>query len=281
MHERTPLPNWAGLATLDDDAIPLFSSALLIARDEYPDLDPAVYESLIAAHTAALRPRVDAAAHWPLKMMVVNRYLFEEQGYAGNHETYDDPRNSYLNEVCERRLGIPLSLGLVQMEVARRLGLHLDGVSFPGHFLVRLPVDDGVLVMDPFNRGRPLDVDELRERALAHLDGAELDDQVLQQILHPASNRAILVRMLRNLHAVYVKAGDWERALRCIDRVLCLLPDNADALRDRGLCYFRMRHLRGARDDLTRYLQARPGAGDAQRVRELLIVASGDRSRLH
>lgn len=281
MHERIPLPSWAGLATLDDRAIPLFHGALLIARDEYPDLDPGAYEQLVASHAAALRPQVDAAAYWPLKMMAINRYLFEEQGYTGDLETYDDPRNSYLNEVCERRLGIPLSLGLLQMEVARRLGLHLDGVSFPGHFLVRLPVDGGVLVMDPFNRGRPLDVDELRERALAHLDGAELDDHVLQQILHPASHRAILVRMLRNLYAVYVKAGDWERALRCIDRVLCLLPDNADALRDRGLCYFRMRHLRGAREDLSRYLQARPGAGDAERVRELLIVASGERSRLH
>ncbi|QCO67135.2 tetratricopeptide repeat protein [Luteimonas yindakuii] len=281
MHERTSLPSWSGLATLDDDAIPLFSSALLIARDEYPRLDHAVYEQLIEAHTRALRPRVDSAAHWPLKMMAINRYLFDEQGYAGNHEAYHDPRNSYLNEVCERRLGIPLSLGLLQMEVARRLGLGLDGVSFPGHFLVRLPVDGGVLVMDPFNRGRPLDVDELRERALAHLDGRDLDDQVLHQILHPASNRAILVRMLRNLYAVYVQRADWDRALRCVDRVLCLLPDDADALRDRGLCYFRLRHLRGARDDLARYLQARPGAGDAERVRELLIVASGERSRLH
>src|SRR5690606_39728457 len=124
-------------------------------------------------------------------------------GYTGNHDEYYDPRNSYLNEVFDRRLGNPISLAMVQMEVTRRLGLPLDGVSFPGHFLVRLPVDDGVLVMDSFNRGRPLDEDELRERAQAHLGGRAPDDEVLSWILNPASIRAILVRVLRNLHAVY------------------------------------------------------------------------------
>lgn len=275
------LPAWNGLAALDDTAVPLFATALLIARDEYPDLDPAVYDALVEAHVRALRPRVEAAAYAPMKMLEINRYLFEEQGYAGNHEAYYDPRNSYLNEVCERRLGIPISLALVQMEVSRRLDVPLDGVSFPGHFLVRLPVEGGVLVMDPFNRGRPLDVDELRERAIPHLDGSPMDDQVLQQILHPASHRAILVRMLRNLHGLYVEAEDWERAMRCADRILRLAPDRAEALRDRGLCYLRLGHLAGARQDLGRYLLMQPDADDARRVREALIVASSDAGRLH
>src|SRR3546814_11735804 len=96
-------------------------------------------------------------------MQAINRHLFEDLGYAGDHDQYYDPRNSYLNEVFERRRVNPISLAMVQMEVARRLGVPLDGVSFPGHFLVRLPVDDGVLVMDPFNRGRPLDVDRSEE----------------------------------------------------------------------------------------------------------------------
>ena len=112
-------------------------------------------------------------------MQAINRHLFEELGYAGNHDEYYDPRNSYLNEVFERRLGNPISLAMVQMEVARRLGVPLDGVSFPGHFLVRLPIDDGVLVMDPFNRGRPLDEDELRQRARPHLGGEMPDDEAL------------------------------------------------------------------------------------------------------
>jgi regulator of sirC expression with transglutaminase-like and TPR domain len=275
MRARLPLPDWNSLGTLDDAALPLLGTALLIARDEYPQLDPDLYDSLLHGHAAGMRAEIDAIDHWALKMQAINRHLFEELGYAGNHEAYYDPRNSYLNEVFERRLGNPISLALVQMEVARRLGVPLDGVSFPGHFLVRLPVDDGVLVMDPFNRGRPLDVDELRDRARPHLGGDAPDDEVLSQILHPASNRAILARMLRNLHGVYADAEDWERATRCADRVLSLLPNDADALRDRGMGYLQLGHRGGARADLSRYLQLNPRAGDAMRVRARLVELGG------
>jgi regulator of sirC expression with transglutaminase-like and TPR domain len=271
MPPRIELPDWDALADRDDDGLPLFGTALLIARDEYPGIDPARYDAEIQAHADALRGRVEAIAPLPLKMAAVNEYLFEELGYSGNHQEYYDPRNSYLNEVVERRLGNPISLAVVQMEVARRLGLPLDGVSFPGHFLVRLPVGEGVLVMDPFNRGRPLDEDELRERARPHLGGEPPDDEALYQILHPASHRAMLMRMLRNLHGAYADGGDWERAVRCADRILRLSPDNAEALRDRGLGYAKLGHLRGARADLGRYLQLYPRAADAGTLRERLV----------
>ncbi len=279
MRKPFALPDWNSLARLDDQALPLLGSALLIARDEYPDLDPDLYDTLVQAHTAHLRGEIDALAHWPLKMQAINRLLFEELGYAGNHDEYYDPRNSYLNEVFDRRLGNPISLALVQMEVARRLGVPLDGVSFPGHFLVRLPVDDGVLVMDPFNRGRPLDVDELRQRARPHLGGDVPDDDALQQILHPASHRAILMRVLRNLHGVYSDDADWERAVRCADRILKLAPDDPDALRDRGIGYLELGHGHGARRDLGAYLQRKPRAADATSVRELLIELGGAGAR--
>jgi regulator of sirC expression with transglutaminase-like and TPR domain len=269
------LPDWASLARLDDESVPLLGTALLIARDEYPDLDPDLYDTLLQSHTGHLRQEIDAIERWPLKMQAINRHLFEELGYAGNHDEYYDPRNSYINEVFERRLGNPISLAMVQMEVARRLGVPLDGVSFPGHFLVRLPVDDGVLVMDPFNRGRPLDADELRQRASPHLGGDFPDDEALHQILNPASNRAILMRVLRNLHGVYSESGDWERAVRCADRILKLSPDNPDALRDRGLGYLELGHRHGAQHDLGRYLQRNPRAPDAASVRESLIELGG------
>lgn len=277
MRKPFAVPDWNSLARLDDESLPLLGTALLIARDEYPDLDPDLYDTLLQAHTAHLRDEVEALEHWPLKMQAINRLLFEELGYAGNHDEYYDPRNSYLNEVFERRLGNPISLALVQMEVARRLGVPLDGVSFPGHFLVRLPVDDGVLVMDPFNRGRPLDVDELRQRARPHLGGDAPDDDALHHILNPASHRAILMRMLRNLHGVYSEGADWERALRCADRILKLSPDDPDALRDRGLGYLQLGHRHGARHDLGHYLQRNPRAADAASVREQLIgLGAGD-----
>lgn len=281
MQADITLPRWSSLAALDDAEVPLLGTALLIARDEYPDLDPRHYEAMVAQHVEQLRPRLDAIEQWPMRMMAINRYLFDELGYAGNHDEYYDPRNSYLNEVFERRLGIPISLALVQIEVARRLDMPLDGVSFPGHFLVRLPVEDGMLVMDPFNRGRPLDVDELRERAQPHLAGASIDDQALRDILNPASHRSILVRMLRNLQAVYAEREDWARAVRSADRILKLVPDNPEALRDRGRGYLQLEHMHGARADLGRYLMLNPEADDAQTVRESLVEASSGSALLN
>ena len=273
------LPDWNSLATLEGDTLPLFGTALLIARDEYPQLDPDLYDTLLQSHAEHLRGEIEAIDAWPMKMQVINRHLFEELGYKGNHDEYYDPRNSYLNEVFDRRLGNPVSLAMVQMEVARRLGVPLDGVSFPGHFLVRLPIDDGVLVMDPFNRGRPLDEDELRQRARPHLGGEMPDDEALYQILNPASHRAILMRMLRNLHGVYTERDDWERAVRSADRILKLSPDNSDALRDRGLGYLRLGHRHGARHDLARYLQLNPDSADAGPLRERLVEMSSGAPR--
>lgn len=271
MSPRTPLlPDWHALPRLDDEAVPLFASALLIARDEYPDLDPRGCEAVIDAHVASLRADVDALHSGPLKMQAINARLFDELGYAGNHDEYYDPRNSYLNEVLERRLGNPITLAVVQLEVTRRLGIPLDGVSFPGHFLVRLPVDDGILVMDPFNRGRPLDEDELRQRARPHF-GEDVPDDALMQILRPAPTRAILLRMLRNLHGVYVEQGDWARAVRCADRMLHVMPAHDEALRDRGVGYAELGHVAGARRDLGQYLARAPEAGDAEEVRERLM----------
>lgn len=275
MRQTLALPDWNALASLQDPAVPLLGTALLIARDEYPQLDADLYDTLLESHAEHLRAQIGEIDAWPLKMQAINRHLFEEVGYAGDHEQYYDPRNSYLNEVFERRLGNPISLALVQMEVARRLGVPLDGISFPGHFLVRLPMDDGVLVMDPFNRGRPLDLDELRERAKPHLGGDVPDDEAMGHILSPASHRGMLMRMLRNLHGVYAEAGDWERAVRSADRVLKLSPANADALRDRGLGYLKLGHAHGARQDLGRYLQLKPEAADASVLREHLVELGG------
>ena len=276
------LPDWNALATMDDAGLPLFGTALLIARDEYPQLDPGLYDRLVQDHAAHLRDEIDAIEPAPLKMHAINRHLFEELGYAGNTTEYYDPRNSYLNEVFERRLGNPLTLALVQIEVARRLGVPLVGVSFPGHFLVRLPVgDDGVLVMDPFNRGRPLDVDELRDRARPHLGGSPPDDNALTRILDPASDRAMLVRLLRNLHGVYTEQDDWPRAARSADRILQLQPDHPEALRDRALAYLKMGHRHGARQDLERYLRRNPDAPERATLRERLVELNREPARPH
>ena len=213
-------------------------------------------------------------------MQAINRHLFEELGYAATTTQYYDPRNSYLNEVFERRLGNPISLAMVQIEVARRLGVPLDGVSFPGHFLVRLPVDDGMLVMDPFNRGRPLDEDELRQRARPHLGGEAPDDEALlpdpQSRLAPRDPDADAAQPAWR---VYSDNDDWERAARSSDRILKLAPDNAEALRDRGLGYLKLGHRQARAQDLARYLQLHPEAPDAGSLRERLVDLSSAPAR--
>ena len=281
MEPRSALPDWNALAGLGDDELPLLDTALLIARDEYPDLDAAGITAQVDTYAEALRPRLAGDIDLPARLTAINRYLFEEVGFAGNVDQYDDPRNSYLNQVVDRKLGIPISLAVVQMEVTRRLGMPLDGISFPGHFLVRLPVDDGILVLDPYNKGRPVSADELRERASPHLGGQAPDDQQLLQILAPATHRMILMRMLRNLKGLYVESGDWERVARSADRLLKLSPDTAEAVRDRGLAYRELGHAKGAREDLARYLQLLPEADDADAVRVALIELGAGSIRLN
>jgi regulator of sirC expression with transglutaminase-like and TPR domain len=271
MSTHAALPDWNTLATLGDDELPLLGTALLIARDEYPDLDPAGYHAQVQTYAEALRPQLDRDIDLPARLTAINRYLFDEVGFAGNNVQYDDPRNSYLNQVVDRKLGIPISLAVIQIEVTRRLGMPLDGISFPGHFLVRLPVDDGILVLDPYNKGRPVSAEELRERASPHLGGQAPDDQQLLQILAPATHRMILMRMLRNLKGLYLEQGDWERVARSADRLLKLSPDTAEALRDRGLAYRELGYAKGAREDLARYLQLLPEADDLEAVRSTLI----------
>jgi len=280
---KTPrtLPDWSELAALDDDALPLLDTALLIASDEYPRLDPGPYRQALDDYAKAVRNELGQQADATARLVALNRVLFEELGYAGNHDDYDDPGNSYLNVVLDRRLGIPLSLGMVQIEVARRLDLRLDGVSFPGHFLVRMPLPGGIVVVDPFNKGRPVATSELRERARPYLDDTDPDDEQLLAILSPASHRAILTRMLRNLKGLYAKREDWPRLARCCDRLLKLNPGDGNELRDRGLAYLREGHLLGARQDLGLYLKRFGRSPDADRIREALIEATGGDATTH
>ena len=281
MHGRYVLPDWNSLAACGDDELPLLETALLIARDEYPHLDAGAYADTIQSYADALKPKLGGDIDLPATLTTINRYLFEELGFAGNNTQYDDPRNSYLNEVFDRKLGIPISLAVVQIELTRRLGLPLDGISFPGHFLVRMPVDDGILVMDPYNKGRPVSADELKERASPHLGGSPPDDVQLIEILAPATHRVILSRMLRNLNGLYQHKEDWERVARTSDRLLKISPETPEPLRDRGLAYRELGYAKGAREDLARYLQKLPNAEDAEAVRDALIDLGGSRALLN
>jgi len=273
--------DWEALASQPDEQLSLLEGALLVARDEYPQLDARELESALHSLTRKARRRCREDMSTDARAVALSRFLFDECGFRGNQDDYYDPRNSYLNDVLERRLGIPISLAVVQLEVARRLGLPLQGVSFPGHYLVRLPVADGLLVLDPYQFGRSLDAGELKLRAGPHIGGLEVDDQQLLEFLQPSSARATVMRMLRNLKSVYDDRDDLERALRCSDRLLRLSPTVATEWRDRGLLYLRAGHTQAARSDLAHYLWLRPDAEDAVEIHGLQTAAEAQRMSIN
>lgn len=273
--------SWQTLRHLDNPDIPLLSAALLIAKDEYPSLSLADYETRLDGYATELRPSFVRAADDGARLTLLNRFLFGELGFAGDELDYFDPRNSYMNDVLDRRLGNPISLAVVQIALAQRLELPLQGISFPGHFLVSMPLEEGIVVLDPFHRGRTLDLPELRRRARSELSARSVDDQRLARLLEPADHRDILLRMLRNLKASYEQREAFDKAVRCADRIVTLDPQAIDEVRERGLLYLKLGQHRAAATDLQRYLALAPHAEDREAVADQLATAVSQPLRLH
>lgn len=276
-----PKAPWSHLARLEDGDIPLAEAALWLARDEYPALDIADYLTRIGRLAESVRRRLPARLEEVPRLRELLSFLFADQGFVGNMDQYDDPRNSYLNDVLDRRLGIPISLSVLLMEVGRGAGLHIEGVSFPGHFLVKMPVEEGLIVVDAFHGGRTLSAEELRARAQSALGEIEVNEQHVLDMLGTASTREILLRMLRNLKGLYTERRDDGRALRVVDRMVALDPHNRIERRDRGLHYFRLEAFERAASDLEAYLKASPEAEDAEAIAEMAVEARLRRRRLH
>jgi regulator of sirC expression with transglutaminase-like and TPR domain len=258
----------------------------MIAEDAYPGLDVERYIGDIERLAIRLRARIPQSGGAEERVVALNQFLYGDLGYWGNTEDYYDPRNSYLNEVLDRRTGIPITLGVVYMELGRRVGLPLEGVSFPGHFLVRLRLRGGALVLDPFTGGAPQAEDELRRRLERVIPdrargGVPLAELPLDEFLEPASNRQILSRVLRNLKGIYREAGKPERVLEVLNRMLVVSPDASAELRDRGYVYQKLECWRPALKDLTDYLEREPDAPDIDDVRASLLDLSVRCARLN
>ena len=270
------LEPFAELVTRDDERIELAKACLQIAEDAYPGLDVDGYVGELERFAKRLRTRFahDAAAED--RIIALNEFLFDDLGFGGNSDDFYDPRNSYLNEVIDRRIGIPITLSVLYMEIGRRVGLPFEGVSFPGHFLVRLPLRGGTLVLDPFSGGIPQPEAQLRERLKRvvpreALGGVAVAELPLDQFLEPASNRQILARLLRNLKGVYREKDQPERLLAVLNRMIVVAPDSAAELRDRGFVYRQLECWRPALQDLSEYLQREPEAADQDDVRAKLV----------
>ncbi len=264
-----------------EEQIDLAAAALCIARCEYPALDINDYLRRLDGHAAVVRERCARNASQENLLRAINEYLFGELRFSGNNDEYYDPRNSFLNDVLDRRLGIPITLSLVYLEIGWRLRLPLAGVSFPGHFLVKLEVDAGDIVLDPYARGASLDENDLQERLTDLNPGGRHHGADITQFLDRASNREILHRLLRNLKAIYLREKQDEKALSIMEHMLCVRPNDVQELRDRGLAFARIGCFRAACDDLGRYLIEYPDASDADEVRIRLIESRQSASRLH
>lgn len=278
MHEGTEARRLfsEGIARPDDD-IDVARSALHVAMEERPGLDVEASMRRIESLAAAVAPGL-AAFRSPVDALGSMRDLFVREGFRGNTADYLDPRNSYLDQVLERRLGIPLTLSIVYLEVGWRCGLPLQGVGYPGHFLVKYVEPAGEHYVDPFDGARIVTVAELRDR-LVGMFGA---DAVLRpEHLSAVSRRAILVRLNANLKTVYTDRGDLPRALAAVERILLLTPDAPEEVRDRGLLYLGLHAYQQAVRDLDRYLALAPNAADADEVRDQLGVAARERVRLN
>ncbi len=241
----------------------LGTAALAIARVEYPALDPSRYLDELGEMSEEASARIRGAAATDEAIGAFNEYLYDEKGFSGNRQNYDDPRNSFLNEVLERRTGIPISLAVVYLEVARRAGVQVSGVNFPGHFLLRAPVDlDGsrstdeqFLIIDPFHGGARLSEVDCRELLRRHVGDAAAFDRSL---LAPATRHDIIVRMLVNLKRLYVRMRSFPHARLISDLLLAIDPSAIAELRDRGLLAYHLEDFAAALRDLEAYLRLAP-----------------------
>lgn len=262
--------------------INLAEAALIVSTHEYPDLDIKSYLSRLDAYADVIRTRLPLQpSHWQI-IEGMNHYLFEDLGFVGNIDDYYDPRNSYLNDVIDRRLGIPITLGLIYMEIGQRLGLSIKGISFPGHFLVKCAVStSGVVIIDPFSRGNVLSNAELdmRLRYVFGNNAPSIDS--MPELLRSASKLDVLTRILYNLKTIYYNRNNFEKALSVANQLIKLRPDISSELRDRGHIYRALECFQSAMRDYYLYLEREPDAADQEEIRILVVNLQKESTAVH
>jgi regulator of sirC expression with transglutaminase-like and TPR domain len=255
------------LVTLPEGAVPLAESALLMACEEYPQLEIAPYLDRLDEIADFVRPKLRADASPLDTIEALNDVLFGVVGFRGNTENYDDPRNSFFNDVLERRVGIPITLSAVYLEVARRISFPMSGVGMPGHFLVKYSNRTDEFFLDPYNGGQILSREDCARR-FAEMFGDE--QQFSERMLATSSPRQMLFRMLNNLKTIYIKAQAYEKGLAMVDMMLLADPDAMEQYRDRGIIEVQLRRFHDAVKDFERYVRGAPNSKDRPQVEEHL-----------
>lgn len=272
----------------DDASLPLLEAAVSIGLDEHPGLDIQAVLAEVDELAHRFKRRIPADLVPLQRLRGFNRYFFHELGFSGNVNNFYDPANSHVHEVLRTRRGIPITLAVLYTELATQVGLRAHGVSFPGHFLIKIShlsgPNNGEVVIDPFT-GKSLSREELDERLGPYKISQGLVgdfDAPLGLFLQTAQPREVLARMLRNLKDIYSTAEDWTRLLPVMDRLVVLLPQAHEERRDRGRAWAELGQTSNAADDFEAYLHDRPDADDSRATAEQLArLRRGERPRLH
>ncbi len=262
----------AEMVSRKDEEIELARASLIFAKEEYSDLDVEKYLTKLELMSEEIKRRIRHNSDPYFLISEINRYLFNEEGFRGNEDDYYDPRNSFLNDVLDRKTGIPITLSLLYMEIANRLGLTLLGVGFPGHFIVKYSGIEGEILVDPFNKGRILSNKDCKE-ILDRIYGGRM--QFHSEFLQPVTKKEILSRMLHNLKGIYLNSTNYLKALSIVDMILLIDPEAMDELRDRGLLYYNLECFTQALSDLEAYLRHATKAEDAELIRGYIPVLKG------
>lgn len=239
--------------------------ALGIARHEYPCLDIAAYMDRMAHMGQEVKRRIVAGDTPREIVQKINQYLFTEERFHGNEEEYYDPKNSFLNDVLDRKIGIPITLSILYMGVAEAIPFPLQGIGFPGHFLIRFVSDCEELLIDPFHKGNILAVPDCQDLLDNVYEGAI---EFRPEFLQPVTKRQIIKRMLSNLKGIYLRTEAYPKALAIVERLLCLEPNTAEEIRDRGVLHYRLHNYGKALSDLEKYVRLAPNAQDRETVQE-------------
>ena len=271
----------AELARLPDAAIDLPRGALLISALLQPELDPDLHLRRLESLAIAAVSSVTRDAPLTQRIAALNRFIYDQEGFTGNLDDYYDPRNSFLDQVLERRTGIPITLALIYVELARQVGIPAFGVGFPGHFLVRVGQGGSTLVLDPFDHGTSLGEEDLDQRLADVYGEGALTVRANPAVLRAATRRETLVRMLANLKAIYSQAGDLEQALIAVNGILTLAPDSAADLRDRGMLYRELGYAPAAAADLRRYTQVSDDGEEIAAIEPIIAELEAGSVRLH
>ena len=266
----------------EDDHLPLTEAAVAVAQHAYPDLDLQGVLDKIDQWGNKLKQQITPDTPPIQRLQLLKHFFYQELGFGPNPNDFYAPENSYLHQIIENRRGIPISLAILMMELGQQIGLNIRGVSFPNHFMMRISLQQGEIIMDPLT-GDSLSKNQLQEMLDPYLDAKGYRGELslpLNIFLRASSSREILSRFMRNLKMIYSEDERWERLLGIQERLVILLPDSSEEIRDRGLIFAQLEYVRPAIADLHHYLREMPGAEDAGDIREHIATLESQ-TKLH